>query len=141
MGRAPRCSCSNGEIRDFNISARVAGHGLVSTQFFLPPAPNQIYSACLAGNIEQMCQTRSALSGAAHLAGDRPIGGVPEFEAPAESAVGDAAVGGKLPAAGRIAIRSHLRAKSPRLNSAEAAPPSEASRIDPWHPASTLALR
>jgi hypothetical protein len=50
----------NGAIMDFNISARVAGHGLVSTQFFLPPAPNQTYSACLAGKIEQMYQTRSA---------------------------------------------------------------------------------
>jgi hypothetical protein len=50
----------NGAIMDFNISARVAGHGLVSTQFFLPPAPNRTYSACLAGKIEQMYQTRSA---------------------------------------------------------------------------------
>jgi len=50
----------NGAIRDFNISARVAGHGLVSTQFFMPPAPNQTYSACLATKIEQMYQTRNA---------------------------------------------------------------------------------
>ena len=50
----------NGAIMDFNISARVAGHGLVSTQFFLPPAPNDSYSACLAAKIEQMFQTRSA---------------------------------------------------------------------------------
>jgi hypothetical protein len=50
----------NGAIRDFNISARVAGHSLVSTQFFMPPAPNQTYSACLATKIEQMYQTRSA---------------------------------------------------------------------------------
>ena len=50
----------NGAIMDFNISARVAGHGLVSTQFFLPPAPNVTYSACLAAKIEQMFQTRSA---------------------------------------------------------------------------------
>jgi hypothetical protein len=49
----------DGAIMDFNISARVAGHGLVSTQFFLPPDPNQTYSACLAAKIEQMCQTRS----------------------------------------------------------------------------------
>src|SRR6201985_2100349 len=41
----------NGAIMDFNISARVAGHGLVSTQFFLPPAPNGAYSACLAAKI------------------------------------------------------------------------------------------
>ncbi|MGB8538105.1 MAG: hypothetical protein WCD57_16910 [Acidobacteriaceae bacterium] len=50
----------NGAIMDFNISARVAGQGLVSTQFFLPPAPNDTYSACLAAKIEQMFQTRSA---------------------------------------------------------------------------------
>ena len=50
----------NGAIRDFNISARVAGHGLVSTQFFMPPSPNQTYSACLATKIEQMYQTRNA---------------------------------------------------------------------------------
>jgi hypothetical protein len=50
----------NGAIMDFNISARVAGHGLVSTQFFLPPAPNDTYSACLAAKIEQMLQSRNA---------------------------------------------------------------------------------
>jgi hypothetical protein len=50
----------NGAIRDFNISARVPGHGLVSTQFFMPPPPNQTYSACLATKIEQMYKTRSA---------------------------------------------------------------------------------
>jgi hypothetical protein len=50
----------NGAIRDFNISARVAGHGLVSTQFFMTPAPNETHSACLAAKIEQMYQTRSA---------------------------------------------------------------------------------
>jgi hypothetical protein len=50
----------NGGIMDFNISARVAGHGMVSTQFFLPPAPNVTYSACLAAKIEQMFATGSA---------------------------------------------------------------------------------
>ena len=50
----------NGAIRDFNISVRVAGHGMVSTQFFMPPPPNQTYSACLARKIEQMYQTRNA---------------------------------------------------------------------------------
>jgi hypothetical protein len=50
----------NGAIMDFNIAARVAGHGLVSTQFFLPPAPNVTYSACLAAKIEQTFQTASA---------------------------------------------------------------------------------
>jgi hypothetical protein len=49
----------NGAIQDFNISARVAGHGMVSTQFFLPPAPNEGYSASLAAKIEQMFQTRT----------------------------------------------------------------------------------
>lgn len=50
----------NGAIKDFNISARVQGHGIVSTQFFMPPPPNQTYSACLATKIEQMYQTRNA---------------------------------------------------------------------------------
>jgi hypothetical protein len=50
----------NGAIMDFNISARVAGHGMVSTQFFLPPAPNVTYSACLAAKIEQLFETPSA---------------------------------------------------------------------------------
>ena len=50
----------NGAIRDFNISSRVAGHGLVSTQFFMPPAPNQTYSACLAAKIEQMYRSGNA---------------------------------------------------------------------------------
>ncbi len=50
----------NGAIKDFNISARVAGHGSVSAQFFLPPAPNDTSSACLAGKVEQMFQTRAA---------------------------------------------------------------------------------
>jgi hypothetical protein len=49
----------NGAIMDFNISARVAGHGLISTQFFLPPAPNNAYDACLAAKIGQMFETRS----------------------------------------------------------------------------------
>ncbi len=49
----------NGAIMDFNISARVAGHGMVSTQFFLPPPPNVTYSACLATKIEQLFETRS----------------------------------------------------------------------------------
>jgi hypothetical protein len=48
----------NGAIRDYNISARLAGGEMVSTQFFMPPAPNQLHSACLAAKIEQMYQTR-----------------------------------------------------------------------------------
>lgn len=50
----------NGAIRDFNISARVAGHGMVSTQFFMTPAPNETHSACLAGKIEELYQAKSA---------------------------------------------------------------------------------
>ena len=50
----------DGAIQDYNISVRVAGHGLVATQFFMTPDPNESYSACLAGKIEQMYQTKSA---------------------------------------------------------------------------------
>jgi len=50
----------NGAIMDFNIAARVEGHGIVSTQFFLPPPPNVTDSACLAAKIEQMFHTGSA---------------------------------------------------------------------------------
>jgi hypothetical protein len=50
----------NGAIMDFNISARVEGRGLVSTQFFLPPPPNETYSACLAAKAEQMFHSRTA---------------------------------------------------------------------------------
>jgi hypothetical protein len=49
----------NGAIMDYNIAARVAGQGIVSTQFFLPPSPNLTDSACLAAKIEQMFQTGS----------------------------------------------------------------------------------
>jgi hypothetical protein len=49
-----------GADRDFTFSARVTGHGLIATQFFLSPAPNEIYSACLAAKIEQMFMTRTA---------------------------------------------------------------------------------
>jgi hypothetical protein len=51
----------NGAIRDFNISARLAGDELVSTQFFMPPYPNETYSACLAAKIDQMYQTRTTV--------------------------------------------------------------------------------
>jgi hypothetical protein len=50
----------DGAIMDFNISARVVGHGMVSTQFFLPPAPNNTDSAALAAKIEQMFHTQHA---------------------------------------------------------------------------------
>ncbi|WP_035358872.1 hypothetical protein [Edaphobacter aggregans] len=48
----------NGAIRDFNISARLAGQEIVSTQFFMPVAPNETYSACLTAKIDQMYQER-----------------------------------------------------------------------------------
>src|ERR1700734_3574469 len=50
----------NGAIMDYNIAASVAGHGIVSTQFFLPPPPNVTDSACLAAKIEQTFHTGSA---------------------------------------------------------------------------------
>ena len=50
----------NGAIRDFNISARLTDQAIVSTQFFMSPAPNEAYSACLAAKIEQMYQSRTA---------------------------------------------------------------------------------
>jgi hypothetical protein len=50
----------NGAIMDFDISARVEGKGLVSTQFFLAPPPNDAYSACLAAKAEQMFHRRTA---------------------------------------------------------------------------------
>jgi hypothetical protein len=50
----------DGADQDFTFSARVAGHGLVATQFFRSPAPNVTYSACLAAKIEEMFVTRSA---------------------------------------------------------------------------------
>ena len=50
----------NGAIMDYNIAANVAGHGIVSTQFFLPPPPNVTDSACLAAKIEQTFHTGSA---------------------------------------------------------------------------------
>ena len=50
----------NGANNDFTFSARVAGAGLVSTQFFRAPAPNVNYTACLAAKIEQMLTTGRA---------------------------------------------------------------------------------
>ena len=49
----------NGAIRDFNISARLAGQEMVSTQFFMSPAPNETYSACLVAKIDEMYQKRT----------------------------------------------------------------------------------
>src|ERR1700678_292093 len=50
----------NGAIEDFNIAARITGHGMVSTQFFLPPPPNVTDSTCLAAIIEQTFHTGTA---------------------------------------------------------------------------------
>jgi hypothetical protein len=50
----------NGAIMDYNIAVRVAGQGIVSTQFFLPPPPNVTDSACLAAKIEQTFHSGSA---------------------------------------------------------------------------------
>jgi hypothetical protein len=50
----------NGAIRDYNIAARLAGGETVSTQFFMGPAPNEGYSACLAAKINAMFQMRTA---------------------------------------------------------------------------------
>jgi hypothetical protein len=49
-----------GGDQDFTFSARVAGHGLIATQFFRSPVPNVTYSAALAAKIEQMFTTHSA---------------------------------------------------------------------------------
>jgi hypothetical protein len=50
----------NGAIMDYNIAARVAGQGIVSTQFFVPPPPNVTDSACLAAKIEETFYSGSA---------------------------------------------------------------------------------
>jgi len=50
----------NGADRDFTFSARVAGHGLIATQFFRSPVPNVNYSASLTAKIEQMFITQIA---------------------------------------------------------------------------------
>jgi hypothetical protein len=50
----------NGADQDFTFSARVAGQGLVATQFFRSPVPNVAYSAGLAAKIEQLFTTGAA---------------------------------------------------------------------------------
>jgi hypothetical protein len=50
----------DGADADFTFAARIAGNGLVSTQFFISPTPNVDYSACLAAKIEEMYTTRKA---------------------------------------------------------------------------------
>lgn len=49
-----------GALRDFNFAAKVKGHGVVSTQFFLSPEPNVTYSACLMHKVEEMFATGRA---------------------------------------------------------------------------------
>ena len=44
---------------DFTFSARVAGHGLIATQFFDAPPPNHTYTAILTAKIEQIVTTRA----------------------------------------------------------------------------------
>ena len=50
----------DGAIQDFNVSVRITGQEMVSTQFFMPPKPNRANAACLTAKIEQMSQTRTA---------------------------------------------------------------------------------
>jgi hypothetical protein len=49
-----------GADNDFTFAARVAGHGLIATQFFRSPVPNVAYSASLTAKVEQMFVTRGA---------------------------------------------------------------------------------
>jgi len=50
----------NGADQDFTFSARVAGQGLIATQFFNSPMPNLTFTAALASKIEHLFTTRSA---------------------------------------------------------------------------------
>jgi hypothetical protein len=50
----------SGVVKDFDFAARVRGHGVQSTQFFLSPEPNVTYSACLVSKIEEMFETGRA---------------------------------------------------------------------------------
>lgn len=51
----------NGAIGDFNIALRIADQDhLVSNQFFVPPPPNNLQSACLAAKIEKLFETSAA---------------------------------------------------------------------------------
>ena len=50
----------DGADMDFTFSARVAGHGLIATQFFRSPVPFVSYSAGLTAKIEEMMKTRTA---------------------------------------------------------------------------------
>ena len=51
---------SNGALQDYNFAAQVRGGPLVSTQFYLPPTPNVVYSARLMSNVESMILTGKA---------------------------------------------------------------------------------
>jgi hypothetical protein len=50
----------NGADADFTFAARVAGHGIIATQFFNSPTPNVTYSASLTSKIEEMYMTKKA---------------------------------------------------------------------------------
>lgn len=47
-------------MRDYTFAASVLGHGVVSTQFFLPPMPNVTYWAVLDSKIEELFMTGKA---------------------------------------------------------------------------------
>ncbi len=100
----------NGAIMDFNIVGAGCG-ARIGLDPVLPAAGSQRRLLCVPGGEDRadVPEPERSLSGGAYLADDWPAGGVSAVEAQAEPAVGDAAVGGKLSAAGRIAIRSQLK--------------------------------
>lgn len=50
----------NGALQDYTFAAQLKGGEIISTQFFLPPTPNVMYSACLVAQIEEMILTGRA---------------------------------------------------------------------------------
>ena len=50
----------NGADQNFTFSARVAGPGLIATQFFNSPLPNLTFTAALASKIEHLFTTKNA---------------------------------------------------------------------------------
>lgn len=44
----------NGALQDYNFAAQLRDGSIVSTQFYLPPTPNVVYSARLMSNVESM---------------------------------------------------------------------------------------
>ena len=85
----------HGADRDFTFSARVAGHGLIATQFFRSPVPNVNYSAGLTAKVEQMFMTRIApFPVQPHLAHQRHSGRRHDIRGPAQPAARNAPTGG-----------------------------------------------